>query len=199
MARVVRRTEPQVSTLIDMHNDLKDYVVARAREIRADLVSIASDDVAFSTPALVDPGAHNDVSERLVTSADGDGDTLLAVTLVNDLTGLYKFHMADLLAHKDLGTDLDSYDMIGTGDGGVDALATALAAAIAQANAIATAYTDHIADTDLHYTADGVNIVTESPATDLSTLDDVANELKAILNAHVVSGVSAKSNRLVTA
>ncbi len=199
MARVVRRTEPQISVLIDMHNDLKDYVVAQLRNLRADMVSIASDDVAYSTPALVDPGPHNDVSENLVTAADGDDDVALAVALVNDLTGLYKFHMADLLAHKDLGDDLESYAMIGLGDGSGDALDDALDAAILQANAISTAYALHIADTDLHYTADGTNIVTESAATDQGSLDDVINELKAILNAHVAAGVTAKSNRAVTA
>ncbi len=199
MARVVRGTEPQDVALIEMHNELKDYVTTRLREIRADLVSIAANAANFATPALEDPGYHNDISERLVTAADGDDDILLAVTLVNDLTGMYKFHMSDTAAHKDLGLDLDSYDLVKLGDSGEEALTDALEAAIVQANAIADAYTLHIADTDLHYTEDTVDVVTEDPAEDQATLDLLLNELKAIFNAHMGSGVSTKTTRLVVA
>ncbi len=196
MARVIRKTDPSITELGTMINDLKDFVVTRDRQVRADLVSIASDSVAFATPALVDAGAHNDVSEVLVTSADADGgddDDGLAgsLTLLNEILAWYAFHMADTLAHKVVGVALASY-----------AKASSLATAVTRANDIKSKYNTHRAATTYHYTADSTNVVTATDAsgpTDLAGLILLLNDIKAQLNAHAISGVSAKSVRLVDA
>ncbi len=194
MARVIRKTDPSLTELATMINDLKDYVVTRDRQVRADLVSIASDSVAFASPALVDAGAHNDVSERLVTTDDADGgddDSGLAgsIELCNDILAWYAFHMADTFSHKVVGLALASYTP-----------AISLATAVTRANDVKSKYNTHRASTTYHYTADGTNIVTATDAsgpTDLAGLILLLNDIK--VNAHAASGVTAKSVRLVSA
>ncbi len=196
MARVIRQTDPALAELATMVNDLKSYVVTRDRQMRADLVSIAADSVAFATPALIDAGAHNDVSEVLITSDDADGgddDSGLAgsLTLCNELITWYRFHMADTLAHKTAGVALASY-----------AKAKTLAQAVTRANDIKSKFDTHRASTTYHYTADNTNDVTASDAsgpTDLAGLILLLNDIKVQVNAHAASGVTAKSVRLVSA
>lgn len=189
MAQVIRNTDPSIALLATMVNDLKAFVVSRDRSAVADMISIAADSVAFATPALADPGAHNDRSEKTIASADGDGVTLSkSLTLVNELLSWYAFHMADTLAHKVAGVALASYTP-----------ATTLATAITRANDIKSKYETHRASTTYHYTADGTNTISASNATIQSDLDTLLNELKADMNLHAASGVSAKSVRLVGA
>ncbi len=189
MARVIRKTDPSITELGTMINDLKAFIVTRDRQVRADLVSIAADSVAFATPAMVDAGAHNDVYETTITSADGDGTLATSLTLVRELLNWYAFHMADTLAHKVTGVALASYTVPAT-----------LADAIISANDIKSKYNTHRASTTYHYTADSTNIVTASDAaTTQAQLDTLINDIKAQLNLHAASGISAKSVRLVDA
>lgn len=188
MARAIRKTDPNLAELATMVNDLKAYVAASMRNISADMTSIASDSVAFATPAHADPGAHNDQSEKTIVSADGDGTLAKALTLTNEILGWYAFHMADLHAHKVAGVALASYVPV-----------TTLVDAQTRANDVKSKYNTHRASTTYHYTADGTNVISAADATNQATLDTLINELKADLNLHAASGVSAKSVRLVDA
>lgn len=199
MATRIRKTDPLVADLTAAFNDLKAFVVARDRLAVADLISIASDSVAFATPGLADPGAHNDCSELTVTSADAD-DFASAATLVNELLGVYQFHMADTLAHKTTGVALASYAQVHIEDPDDAAEEAAkLIVACARANDIKAKYNTHRASTTHHYTADSTNVVAAADATDQASLETLLNELKADINLHMASGVSAKSLRAVSA
>jgi hypothetical protein len=187
MATVIRKTSSDLAAMAAAVNDLKAYVLTALRSANADLVSIAADSVAFATPALADPGSHNDRSESTIVSADAS-DLGTSLTLVNEILGIYHFHMADTLAHKTAGVALASYTR-----------ATTLATAITRANDIKSKYNTHRASTTYHYTADSTNVTSSADATDQSSLNTLLNELKADINAHVVSGPVGKSIRLVDA
>lgn len=193
MATVLRKTDPLASDLVTAVNNLKAFCMAELRAVRADLVSIASDSVAFATPALADPGAHNDVSERVNTTADPDDgaedDGLAdAIALTNELIGLYNFHLSDTLAHKTTGVALAS-----------SVFAVDLTTAMARANDIKSKYETHRASTTYHYTADSTNTISATNATTLAELITLLIELRDDINAHMASGPSAKSIRLVDA
>ncbi len=189
MARVIRNTDPAIVELATMVNDLKAYVAASMRNVSTDLISIAADSVAFATPAFADPGAHNDRTEKTITSAVPDATLATALTLVNEMLAWYAFHMADTLAHKTTGVALASYTP-----------ATTLATAITRANDIKAKYNTHRASTTYHYTADGTNVIAAADAATLQAeLDTLLLELRTDMNLHGASGVSAKSVRLVGA
>ncbi len=194
MARVIRKTDPVVTELATMVNDLKAFVVARDRLMVADLISIAADSVAFSAPGLADPGAHNDVSEKTIASAAAT-NLATSVTLTNEILSWYAFHMADTLAHKTAGVALADYTPVGSSLTNAEKLA----AAILLANDVKAKYNTHRASTTYHYTADGTNVIAAADATDQASLNTLLIELKADLNLHAASGVAAQSVRLVDA
>ncbi len=198
MARVVRNTDPSLVEMTAMYNDLKSYVAASMRSVAADMVSIAADASGFASPALADPGAHNDRSEFVLTKANST-TALTSIAAVNEMLKWYKFHVADTLAHKVAGVALASYVPVTIGDGGTQAMIDALAAAILRANDIKLKYNVHRQSTTYHYTADAANPITATDATDQTSLNTLLVELKADLNLHGASGVSAKSVRAVGA
>lgn len=130
---------------------------------------------------------HLDQSEVTITAANG-ADLPTCLVLCNQLLGVYKFHMADTLAHKVTGVALASY-----------AEAPDLATAITRANDVKAKYNTHIASTTFHYNADATNSTAAANATDLASLITLLNELKGDFNAHAASGPSGKSLRLVDA
>ncbi len=198
MARVVRQTDPSLAEMTVLYNDLKAFVAASMRSVAADMVSIAANSSGFASPALADPGAHNDRSE-FVLAADASTTALTSIAAVNEMLKWYKFHMADTLAHKVAGVALTSYVPVSIGDGGTQAMIDALAVAILRANDIKAKYETHRASTTHHYTADSTNTISASNATDQTSLNTLLVELKADLNLHGASGVSAKSVRAVGA
>lgn len=187
MATKLRETSPEVLDVATAFNDLKDYVVAQLRTARADMVSIAADAAGFATPALLEPGFHNDRSEITVTAADASS-LATSLTLCNQILGVYSFHMADTLSHKVTGVALASY-----------VPASTLAQAITKANDVKSKYNTHRASTTYHYTADGTNVVTAADATIQSELNTLLNDIKVQLIAHVASGAVCKSLRAVSA
>lgn len=163
MATQIRNTAPELAALCAAHNDLKAQIGAGTF-------------------------FHLDASEVKVTAADA-ADLSTSLTLVNQLLDVYKFHMADTLAHKAEGIALASY-----------ADATDLATAISRANDIKAKYVAHIASTTYHYTADAtVTPIAAADATDQTSLNTLLNELKLDLNAHMASAPAGKSLRLVSA
>lgn len=130
---------------------------------------------------------HLDKSEYTVTAANAS-NLATALTLVNEIVRVYQFHMADTLAHKVTGVALASY-----------AEATDLASAMARANDVKAKYEVHRASTTFHYTADSTNAIVAADASDQSTLNTLLNELKTDLVAHLASGPTGKSLRLVDA
>ena len=161
MATVLRSTDPMAAVIADAHNDLKAQIGAGSH-------------------------FHLDASEATVTAANAT-DLASSLTLVNNILGVYQFHMADTLAHKTTGVALASY-----------AFATDLASAIARANDIQTKYNTHRASTTYHYNADATNVSSAAAASDQGTLNTLLNDLKTQLNAHM-DGPTAKSLRLVGA
>jgi hypothetical protein len=161
MATQIRNTDPNLKVVCDAHNDLKAQVGAGA-------------------------SFHLDASEVTVAAANAS-DLASSLTLVNQLLDVYKFHMADTLAHKAAGVALASY-----------AYATDLASAIARANDIKAKLDVHRASTTYHYNADA-GTVAAANATDQTSLNTLLNELKGDLNAHMASAPAAKSMRLISA
>ncbi len=162
MATPLRATDPVIAPLVAAFNDLKAQVGAGS---------------AF----------HMDKSEKTVTSANASS-LATSLTLVNELTTVYAFHAADLLAHKAAGNALAATTPC-----------TTLAQAITRANDIKAKFNLHCAATAQHYTADETNTTSATDAADQSSLNTLLNELKADINAHMASGPAAKSLRLVSA
>ncbi len=185
MATKIRKANPSHRQVVDAFNALKLYVMTQVRAANTDLVSIAADSVAFATPAVTDPGPHNDRSEVLVTAADGDATLATALLLINNIIAVYRFHMADTLTHKVAGVALASY-----------VPATTLAGAYLLANDVKSKYGTHRASTTYHYVADGTNTISAADATTQGSLDTLCNELKADINAHMVFGPTLASIRL---
>lgn len=187
MATVVRNVDPMVSVIAAAANDIKDTMVAQLRLAQADIATIAADaDVAVS-PTFAAIGFHNDRSEVTITAADAS-DLATSLTLCNQILSVYRFHMADTLAHKTTGVALASYTFV-----------TTLAGAITAANDVKSKANTHRASTTFHYSADSTNNITSTNASDLSSLITLLNEIKGDLNAHMASGPAAKSIRVVDA
>lgn len=139
--------------------------------------------------AQIGAGASFHLDQCEVTISAANASSLAtSLTLVNQILFVYKFHMADTLAHKVTGVALASY-----------ASATDLTSAIARANDIKAKYNTHIASTTFHYNADSTNTISSADATDQSSLNTLLNELKTDINAHMASGPAGKSLRLVDA
>lgn len=162
MATVIRNTHPVMKPMCDAHNELKAQVGAGA-------------------------SFHLDASETTITAAAAS-DLATSLVLVNQILDVYKFHMADTLAHKVVGVALASY-----------AYATDLATAQTRANDIKAKYNTHIASTTYHYNADATNAIAAADATNLASLQTLLNELRTDMAAHMASAPSAKSLRLVDA
>lgn len=187
MATVIRKTDPAMVEFATALNDLKSFAMAQLRLAQADVATIAADVDVGVTPTFVSLGAHNDKSESTITSADAS--TLgTSLTLVNEVVAVYRFHMADTLAHKTTGVALTSY-----------ATATTLAEAIVLANDVKSKYNTHRASTTYHYVADSTNVIAAANASDQGTLNTLLNELKADINLHMASGPAGSSIRLVDA
>lgn len=162
MATVLRNTHPVVRPFADAHNDLKAQIGAGSH-------------------------FHLDASERTVTAADAT-DLATSLILVNQILAVYRFHMADTLAHKTTGVALASY-----------VPATDLATAITRANDVKSKYNTHIASTTYHYNADSTNDVASSNATDQDSLNTLVNDIKAQMVAHLADAPAAASIRVVPA
>lgn len=164
MATVLRNTAPDMAPLAAAHNDLKAQIGAGAF-------------------------FHLDKCEQTVTAAAAT-DLPSALTMVNQITAIYTFHMADTLAHK----VADTVDVLATTTNAVD-----LPTAIAAANDIKAKHNTHIASTTYGYNADATNAIAAANATVLSDLITLVNATQTALNAHMASGPAAKSLRVVTA
>lgn len=187
MATQIRNTSPNLPALVTEINQLKDSLIAELRPVLTDLAAVAADADVSVTTTFTAFGFHNDKSEVTVTAANAS-DLATSLTLVNEIVGVYVFHMADTLAHKVVGVDLAS-----------TAVASTLAAAILLANDVKSKYNTHRASTTYHYTADSTNVTTSSDATDQSSLNTLLNEIKTDFNAHMASGPVMKSLRLLAA
>lgn len=161
MATVIRNTDPVLKAVCDAHNDLKAQIGAGA-------------------------SFHMDASEVTVSAANAS-DLASSLALCNQILDVYKFHMADTLAHKVSGVALASY-----------AYAADLATAQTRANDVKAKLDVHRASTTYHYTTDAGTIVAAN-ATDQSSLNTLLNEIKGDLNAHMASAPASKSLRLVDA
>jgi len=192
MATVIRNTAPELTQLADAHNQMKDSLVAELRGVLTDLAAVAADGDVNVTTTFTAFGSHNDKSEVLVTGDDADGgaedDGLQGcIDLANELKAVYNFHVADTLAHKVAGspvTTAKAHDL--------DTVKTLAAA-------IRTAYEAHRQSTTYHYVADSTNTISASSTSTLADVVTLVNELKADLNAHMGSGPTMKSIRLVGA
>lgn len=161
MATVIRNTFPECAAFVAAHNDLK---------------------------AQIGPASlfHLDASERTVTAANAS-DLATSLTLCNNLINTFRFHFADLLAHKAVAAS--TLPAVGAG---ID-----LASAITAANLMKASHNTECASTARHYTADATNTTAATNASDQSSLNTLLNELKGDLNAHMASAPTGKSLRLV--
>lgn len=141
--------------------------------------------------AQVGAGAffHLDKGEYAAASATASSlDT--SVTRTRECVSLFKTHFADTLGHKvvDPNAGLAALTVAGVYD---------LATAIVAANAIKAAYNLHRASTTFHYNADATNTVTSADASDQTSLNTLVNELVVDFTAHIASGPTAPSIRVV--
>lgn len=141
--------------------------------------------------AQVGAGAffHLDKGEYAAASASAS-DLATSVARTRECVSLFKTHFADTLGHKvvDPNAGLAALTVPGVYD---------LATAIVAANAVKAAYNLHRASTTFHYNADATNITAAADASDQTTLNTLVNELVTDFTAHIASGPSAPSLRVV--
>lgn len=166
MATVIRNTDPILSALCTGFNALKAQIGAGT-------------------------SFHLDVCEHVPSSASAT-DLPSAIVRLQELIGIYNFHIVDTLALKAADTTntlaytAQSCAAPTSGDGG-------LASAIAAANDLHTKYTAHLSQSGVHFNNDATNTDASSSATDLPSLETRVNDLFTALKAHIGSA-SAPSN-----
>lgn len=135
----------------------------------------------------VGSGVHFTNAEYTVTAADANSTLASVLTLCPDIYYIYRRHLADDLLHK----TADAAPAL--------TIPTDQTTANTFLNAVKSDFNTHIASTTYHPNADGTNAVTASNATNLASSITLANDIKAMLNAHAAatSTYGAKMIRLV--
>lgn len=142
-----------------------------------DVTSLQSGD--YTTPAS---SAHQ------VTATDASSLATLR-TLCRDLYVVGAAHFADAVAHVAADTDNDWGTKPAT-DAALSALQTWLNARKVDLNA-------HFLQSGVHFTNDTTRLITSADATDQSSSDTLANEIKADLNAHITAALAGSSIKLI--
>src|SRR5262249_24986790 len=150
MATVIRNTHPAAAPMCAAHNDLKAQVGAGAH-------------------------FHLDAYEHPIASATA-ADLATSVALVNEIRAVYNFHCSDALALPATAVEAGHAPAVAAHAPSADD--PGLAGAIAPANDIKAKYNTHRASTSFHFNADSTNTITSADATDLASLETLANELK---------------------
>jgi len=163
MATLIRRVFPGVTEIVTAHNALIAQIGAGSH-------------------------FHLGVSEVTVTVANAS-DLPTSLVLCNYLIGVYRFHFADLLAHK--VADATSLPVVGA--------ALDLTTAIAAATLIKASHATHIASTSVNYAADSTNTLLTATPTDQTSLNTFLNAAKTAINAHMADGASTAQLREVAA
>lgn len=133
---------------------------------------------------------HLDKSEVTVHVAASATDLPTAIALLQECMGVYDFHFVDTLAHQAADTHALAGDLRSVKD---------LTTAEAAANDLKAKFNLHIASTAAHYNADSTNTIATANATDLASLEALVNAIESALNAHMASGPTTASKRLVSA
>lgn len=163
MAVTARKTnDALIHALVEAHNLRQEESVASF--FHADTTQTTANDYLAPTP-----------TDDLVASADGTDDAT-NIVLVNEMKLVVNRHFADTQAH-----DSAVSAAVATAD------ATDEATAFALANALKSAYNTHLAASNVHFTNDTTNDVTNADGTDTATTSVVINEMKDDVNAHIVS------------
>lgn len=110
-----------------------------------------------------------------ITTADATVDTE-AWALINEIKDMADAHFTDTIAH-----DTATSAAVTVAD------ATDTATGCALANEIKANINTHLTASNVHYTNDETNTVTNDDSTDNATLQVLVNEIKAMLNAHAAN------------
>lgn len=151
-------------------------------------------DAVNSLKAQIGAGSdfHLDAYENTVTTANAT-DLPTSVALVNQMRAIWNGHVVDTLAHK----AADSTDETAVAAANPNAGDGGLAGAIALANDLETKLNLHVVSTTYHYAAD--TVIATAAATDLASLETLANALKTKFGTHLASAPSGHSIRVVGA
>lgn len=125
----------------------------------------------------------------LVTAADGDGTLAKLKTLTLALCVAFNEHCAsECDATSGVGTHLAA----DATNAPVTATALAdLAACNTRLNSLYTAYNAHLTQAGKHCTNDATNAASSASATDQSSADTRANDIKAKMNLHIAAAMAA--------
>lgn len=176
MAYVTRKTpDAIVFALVAAHNLRQEESVASFFHADTTQDTTATD---YRAPTVAD---------LQVTSADGTNDAT-NTTLVNEIKVVVNRHFADTLAH-DSAVSAAVATADGTDETTNATLATALKAAV---NA-------HYTGSNIHFTNDATNTITEADGTDTATTATLINAMKDAVNAHIVSAPAGAMIELVDA
>ncbi len=105
-----------------------------------------------------------------------------SLVLVNQLFGILTLHMQDGQVH--LAQDVVNLSVL---DGYQALAAVDLPSAIVLVNELKTIFNNHLTQSGIHQINDTVNTVNTANATNQTTVDNLANQLKTSLNAHMAS------------
>lgn len=161
--------------LVKQYNRLHEDTVASDGYVHRDQTSVISSN-DFADPESV----------ILAIDADDASDLASSLTLTNELRGKMKVHFRDGHAHRT--ADLESEAAL---DGYIDA--ADLDDVQDQLNLMHHTFNTHLSRVtaegfECHVIDDTANEVTDSPATDQSSSNTLANALKDALDAHVLDG-----------
>jgi hypothetical protein len=131
-------------------------------------------------------GPLTDVSNVVLTTvtvtAAAATSLSTSLTLVNQLFGIFNLHMSDGQVH--LRQDVVNLYIL---DGYQTQAAVDLPSAIVLVNALKVLFNDHLVQSGIHQINDTVNTVNTANASTQTTVNNLANQLKTSLNAHMAS------------
>lgn len=123
-----------------------------------------------------------------VTAANAT-DLATLRTLCRDLWAVGKLHFEDALHHNAADTT-NSWGTQPAEDASLGDLQTWL-------NAAKSAYTAHLSQASVHFTNDATNTIAAANASDQTSANTLANEMKTDLNAHINNALAGDCIRLV--
>jgi hypothetical protein len=131
------------------------------------------------TTSCTVPDVQNPVASALQVTAATATNTATAIVMLNEIKGVQNIHVMDPLAHKSAVSAAITVDD-----------ATNLATGITLGVAARAAHTTHLSESNVHYTADTVNVATytATPTTE-ANLVTLANDLTVQTNAHITSAL----------
>lgn len=174
---------------ISVRKNVSEAIIAIAYALNSsqlDFTQAQADGYFHQDATQTTNGPLFDVSQVVLTNvtvtAANASSLSTSLTLVNQLYGIMNLHFSDGEVHKK--ADLVN---LPSADGYANLAAVDLPSAIVLVNALKVLFNKHLTQSGVHLTNDAVNTVNTTNATDQTSVNNLANQMKTSLNAHMAS------------